>query len=671
MSTQNEQLQRLVTSVVDDFYRKLASLPRARRILDMLSTDEMAHLKARQADNLILLTRSDLVEGGHDAMARHVGRIHAIVGVDKDELVTSRGLILTSLYAHSGGVLDNAALSDFSRRLNEDLAWQLQAYQAIEQSRQEVLLGVTQATWNPGTYVDLINSVVATLSRHEEVGCCAIGRPDAQGIFHFEAVTEGEMGGYFSDLQSSTHTQLVTHADQPGGQGPAGRAWRSGQIERIINFGTHAQAEPWLGFARQKGLRSCAAVPLGVPGEQPLALLLVYSRLPGGFVGLQQSAFLEMLQVLLGYAFARLDEVEGIRAAIPFTARDRLAALVRSDALRAYYQPILDLRSGKVTKVEALARLQDGEKLLSPGEFLDVLEGDDLLEVFSRCLNQALADRGAWLQEGISLEMSVNLPPAALGDIRYYDATCAALARHGCPASDLTLEVLENQVVSLTYGRYALLDKFQALGVKLAQDDLGAGHSGLSRLRELPLDWIKIDRGMTQSVGDDPVPTLRFIYYLTRMGHALGKRVVAEGVESPDWLAAFAILRIDAVQGYVIAKPMAAAALPAWLQQRGATQLAAPPFGTLSRLAIQLVWADRLLMDCYGFPWRDAPDAADIEETVRRSLAVLRDVVPQSPEEAEARQRLIDAACKSGPYSEPFATARQQLVEAILASPTP
>ncbi len=675
MSTHAEALQHLVTVVVDDFYRELASLPRARRILEMLSPDEMQHLKARQADNLAMLAGPFPAGGEPEAMARHLGRIHAIVGVDRDELASSRGLILASMRVHAEGVLDNEALSAFGQRLNRDLAWQLQSYEAIEKSRQEVLLRVTRATWNPGTYIDLINSVVASLSQHEEIACCAIGRPDGQGVFHFEAATAGETIPYFTELLGPNGIRVVTHADQPGGQGPVGRAWRSGQIERVINFSTHAYAALWRDIAIQNGFRSCAAVPLGVPGEQPLAILLVHSNLPGGFIGLQQSAFLEMLQVLLGYAFARLGEIDGIRAAIPFTARDRLAALVRTDALHTHYQPILDLRSGRVVKVEGLARLQEGEKLLSPAEFIDILEGDDLLEVFSRCLNQALADRNAWLQAGIELEMSINLPPAALGDIRYYDATCAALARHACPAGCLTLEVLENQVVSLTDGRYALLENFLALGVKLAQDDLGAGHSGLSRLRGLPFDWIKIDRSMSQFDAGDPVPALRFIYYLTRLGHALGKQVVAEGIETADWLAAFAILGVDAGQGYVIAKPMAAAALPGWLQQRCVTQPAVPPLGTLSRLAILLVWAERLLSDCYVFPWHDAAESDEtaarnvIDETVRLSLPMLHGVESRTPEEALARQQIIEAAQTFGPYSEAFMRARRHLADVILAGP--
>lgn len=660
-------------AVVEDFYGELARLPRSRRVLDMLSGEELDHLKSRQVGHLCRLAEADLTLAEREATARHIGRVHAVVGVEQDELAIGRGLVMASVHgrmAHAG--YSDPMVATFAENLADDLSWQLQAYQDIEQARQEVLQRLTKATWAPGTYLDLINKVVEILAAHGPIAGCAIGRPDGQGVFHFEAAASRGGESYAAGLLGGAVSRIVVHADQPGGQGPVGRAWRSGQAERIINFSTDPQAEAWRAFARRNGLRSCIAVPLGAQGGQPLAVLLAHSGLPGGFISLQQTAFFDMVQTLLGSAFARLDEVMGIRAAIPFAARNRLAALVRSDALCTYYQPILDLRSWKVTKVEALARLQDGERLLAPGEFIDVLKGDDLIEVFAHCLHHALADRRNWLAAGIELDISINLPPAALSDIRYYEAVGDALAAHACPAGRLTLEVLENEEVSLSFGRQTLLAQFRALGVQLAQDDLGAGHSGLARLRRLPFDLVKIDRDMLAIDGPDPLPTLRFVYQLTRLGHALGSKVVAEGVESDDLLAALALLGVDAGQGYAIGKPMPEPALRAWLAGSPPERCAAAfGKGVLARLAKLLVWSDRLaldhrvLRDPAALRAAAGPEAVADGEALLRALTALHGMPPQTPDEARAQRRLVEAAVQHGPESERFGQAFRRLAAVI------
>ncbi|CAJ0719400.1 hypothetical protein LMG8323_04266 [Ralstonia mannitolilytica] len=354
-----EWFQNVATEVVEDFYAELAKLPRSRRVLDMLSADELAHLKHRQVAHLSMLAGSDLTTEQLEATSRRLGKVHAIVGVDRDELVIGRGLIMASVtrrMAQSG--FHDESGSGFAQTLTDDLTWQLQVYQALEDARQDVLQRITRAVWVPSGYTALINEVVAILAAHEPIAGCAIGRPDQNGVFHIEAAATRNMNSYFADLLGEDVSTIVVHADQPGGQGPVGRAWRERQIERIINFSTDPQAAPWREVALAKGLRSCIAIPLGGHGEHPLAVLLAYSALPGGFISLQQSAFFDMVQTLLGGALARLDDVAGMRVTIPFTARNRLAALVRSDALVTYYQPLMDVRTWTITKVEALARLR-------------------------------------------------------------------------------------------------------------------------------------------------------------------------------------------------------------------------------------------------------------------------------------------------------------------------
>ncbi|MGJ4748578.1 EAL domain-containing protein, partial [Leptospira sp. SA-E8] len=267
----------------------------------------------------------------------------------------------------------------------------------------------------------------------------------------------------------------------------------------------------------------------------------------------------------LVFAVLSIEGRHGRANVVPYVTRQHWAALLRSDALEMHYQPLLDLQTGRIYKVEALARLREGQRLLGPGEFFPALLPSDFVTLYERGLQQVLDQRQRWLDEGIEMAVSLNLPSSALVDPRYFDVTQRVLREQACPAGVLTLELLETG--SFPHGSEVVeaFEKFKSLGVRLAEDDLGAGYSGLARLREMPFDQIKIDRSIVQNVERDPFDVLRFIYQLTRLGHALGKRVALEGVEDVALLEAARILGANAVQGYVVAKPMPGAAFRDWL----------------------------------------------------------------------------------------------------------
>jgi EAL domain-containing protein (putative c-di-GMP-specific phosphodiesterase class I) len=202
-----------------------------------------------------------------------------------------------------------------------------------------------------------------------------------------------------------------------------------------------------------------------------------------------------------------------------------------------------------------------------------------------------------WLrEEGVDIPISLNLPSKALADHRYFEATRRLLAEQRFPAAGLTLEILETDALPREVDITDELARFTDLGVVLAEDDLGSGHSSLNRLRQLPFDVIKLDRGIVAFAGQDPTHTLRFIYQLTRLGHSLGKTVIVEGVETPDLLEAVVTLGADAVQGYVIAKPMPSGQLCAWMRDTLPIRLPAPsrPESNLGKLATLLLWEERL-----------------------------------------------------------------------------
>ncbi|MCX5540563.1 EAL domain-containing protein [Paraburkholderia sp. CNPSo 3076] len=667
--------------VVNRFYEELGRLPKSRRILEMLSVAELAHLKARQIQNLLALAGLGLTAREHEDMALRIGRIHAIVGLDKEELVRSRGILQELIYADVGRTVSTQQLSLYARRLTTDLAWQLKAYQAVQDSQQEALLRITRLVWEAGSYTNFIDQVIAALAAHDEVSACAIGRPDEAGIFHFEAGAGGRTEGGMLNVLAGHDQEISVRADHPQGQGAIGRAWRSGKPERVVNYQTDPLVAPWRDLAAREGVRSSVAIPLAAPGQPPLAVLSLYSAFPGGFVGPHQVAFVDLLQTLLGCAAMRIPANDGLRAAVPVSVRQHWAALVRTGALEMHYQPLLSLATGKATKVEALARLRDGERLLVPDVFLSALASDDLLALFARGIDQALADRERWYAQGRDLDVSINLPPAALNDIRYFEVTRTALAAHRCPAARLTLEVLENEALSLSQGQRAILAKFRELGVLFAQDDLGAGHSGLTRLRELPFDWIKLDREMVKVSGGGALNTLRVIYQLTRLGHSLGRLVLAEGVDTLDLLRALAILGVDGAQGYGIARPMEGARLIEWLDTTPAFAATANVEGgagtesLLARLARFVIWEERMLMiaavpaaaqDLLRVLTRE--EGAGGSAPLAQSLAGFGDILPAGAQRDALHREVVGALLTEGPNSEAWRVALNGLIEAIVAA---
>lgn len=207
-------------------------------------------------------------------------------------------------------------------------------------------------------------------------------------------------------------------------------------------------------------------------------------------------------------------------------------------------------------------------------------------------------------------------------------------------------------------GEHPGLEKFRALGVRLAEDDLGSAHSGLERLRTLPFDVIKLDRSLLQGIDQTPIDVLSSIYQLTNLCHALGKTVVVEGVESVDLIEAVALLGADAVQAYAIARPMAAAHFTDWMRQH-ALAYEVPdrmyPKGLFARLAKLLIWESHLqlmsgpVQSCvHEIATASVPVSAfrSINPVLQRSL--LEEAMNQGmagPEYLAARERLIAVLC--------------------------
>ncbi len=245
------------------------------------------------------------------------------------------------------------------------------------------------------------------------------------------------------------------------------------------------------------------------------------------------------------------------------TLRERLF----NDGLQMYYQPVVNLRSGELHLVEALARLrlEDGATL-EPGAFLPQLNEKDIIRLFHEGLDQTLAQLSAWDSMGHQLRASINIHPAVLLERSCSQWVADALDRHNIAPQRLVLELLEDYVED-RQTKQRVFDELIAIGIGMAQDDLGDGHSNIRRLTALPFETVKIDHKVTVQITTSPIRTMTFLATMITLGQNMGWRVVAEGLESAEITEAATILGIPYGQGYYIARPMPAEQVLFWIAQ--------------------------------------------------------------------------------------------------------
>jgi PAS domain S-box/diguanylate cyclase (GGDEF) domain len=250
--------------------------------------------------------------------------------------------------------------------------------------------------------------------------------------------------------------------------------------------------------------------------------------------------------------------------------RDLHQALDR-DELRVYYQPVVDSTSGKMVGSEALVRWAHPRRgLLLPGEFIRIAEDTGMILPIGRwVLQRACEQLAAWQRDHRQpdLGISVNLSPRQLADPDLLPSIRNALASTGIAPPTLRLEITETMIVDDLARAESTIESIAALGVGLVIDDFGTGYSSLTYLKNLPIVCIKIDRSFVTNVCDDSADQA-IVAAVSELAHRLDICTVAEGVETPEQLAAVRGLGCTLIQGYLYAPALPAADLDAWLQAR-------------------------------------------------------------------------------------------------------
>jgi diguanylate cyclase (GGDEF)-like protein len=261
------------------------------------------------------------------------------------------------------------------------------------------------------------------------------------------------------------------------------------------------------------------------------------------------------------------DEALGRQAQERLGAEQMLHAALSEDRVVAHYQPIVDLGNGRVAGVEALARIdqQDGS-FLSPERFIPVAEDTGLvIPLGERVLTTACTAARRWpprRPDGRDLTIAVNLSPRQLAPGDLTSVVRQTLEQTGLDATRLHLELTETALMDLRPEFLDQLAGLRDLGVQIGLDDFGTGYASLTHLRQLPLNFVKIDRSFVQGLATDQGDD-RIIAAVVDLAAHLGLRSIAEGIETRGQLDRLRELGCDQAQGYLCARPMPACDVPA------------------------------------------------------------------------------------------------------------
>ncbi|MBT9313186.1 two-component system response regulator [Leptothoe kymatousa] len=244
-------------------------------------------------------------------------------------------------------------------------------------------------------------------------------------------------------------------------------------------------------------------------------------------------------------------------------------ALERNE-FEVYYQPQLNLRTGRIEAAEALIRWKHPEMgYISPGQFIPLAEETGLIiSIGQWVLETACKQARQWHDMNLGLRhMSVNLSSVQFNQGTLSQQIAHTIKNTGLSPHMIELEITETALMQDANAAIRTLNELKDLGMRLAVDDFGTGYSSLGYLQKLPIDTLKIDNCFVRGVTTDHKNQV-ILQSAIQMGHDLGLCIVAEGVETMDEQSFLEAYQCDFVQGYLIGKPMNAAQLQAYLEQR-------------------------------------------------------------------------------------------------------
>jgi diguanylate cyclase (GGDEF)-like protein len=266
------------------------------------------------------------------------------------------------------------------------------------------------------------------------------------------------------------------------------------------------------------------------------------------------------------------------------SARDQLSLLgelrraIEYNEFRLFFQPQIEMATGRVSGAEVLIRWQHPTRgMQSPAAFIPFAEQTGFIRRLTRwTLDRAIAQGALWYRTGRPLPLSVNISAEDLADARLVARVAGFLSRHQLPPSLLTLEVTESGFIENPATALSMLNALAGLEVGISIDDFGTGYSSLSHLARMPADEVKIDRSFIQGL-EAEAEYAAVVRSAIEMGHSLGLKVVAEGIETESAAERLRSFGCDIAQGYLYAKPMPLDMFTEWLAKRVIVPIVAIP----------------------------------------------------------------------------------------------
>lgn len=254
---------------------------------------------------------------------------------------------------------------------------------------------------------------------------------------------------------------------------------------------------------------------------------------------------------------AKIDET----TAAQLRLEGELRKAISRGELANYYQPKVDLVTGRIVGAEALMRWLHPERgLVAPAEFIPVLESSGLiLEAGRHALARAIADFCTWRDARLDApRIAVNVTASQLGNGNFMTDIQNELASAKCDPVVLSIELTESSLMTAQHQAMGVLQELKAFGIPIAIDDFGTGYSSLAYLVTLPIDGLKIDRAFIMKMTAEPA-YMGLVSTIISLAHNLNLKVVAEGVENDEQANLLRLLRCDQAQGYRYGKPVPAA----------------------------------------------------------------------------------------------------------------
>ena len=278
------------------------------------------------------------------------------------------------------------------------------------------------------------------------------------------------------------------------------------------------------------------------------------------------AAMYEAKRTQIGYTVYNVDLNQHAEQRMQLHSELRHA--IDNNELVLYYQPKINFDSGRITGVEALVRWQHPNRgLLFPDAFIELAETTGLIKPLTMVvLKMALQQCELWHKSGLNLTVAVNVSTLSIQDLEFPDQLADILKRFTIPISLLELEITETAVMTGTVRAVQCIKRLNDLGTQIAIDDFGTGYSSMSRLKELLVAQIKIDKSFVKDMAVNHNDAV-IVRSTVELGHSLGMKVIAEGVEDQAAWDKLKSIGCDSAQGYYMSRPITVEKLHLWLRE--------------------------------------------------------------------------------------------------------